>query len=316
MHSVVKHERYGRRSDEVTKPTRLRYFLEQTMNAVERLGNRLPDPAALFVALLLVVWIFSAVLASAHFDEVDPRTNQPITINNLLTGPALAKFLATMVPTFLAFPPLGLVLVAMLGVGVAQRSGFIAAALKALLNVTSRKLLTPVVILAGVLSHTAGDIGFLLVIPLAGAIFQAAGRHPLAGIAAAFAAVAGGFSANLIPSTVDPLLQGITQSAAQLIDPARRINPLCNWYFTAASSLLILILGWYLTDSVVEPRLQRTAVDGDTSDAGHSRILGRRERRGLVAGLIAVALGIIVLSVICLPPHSPDAVPTRPAIHS
>ena len=193
----------------------------------------------------------------------------------------------------------------MLGVGVAQRSGFIAAALKALLNVTSKKLLTPVVILAGVLSHTAGDIGFLLVIPLAGAIFQAAGRHPLAGVAAAFAAVAGGFSANLIPSSVDPLLQGITQSAAQLIDPARRINPLCNWYFTAASSLLILILGWYLTDAVVEPRLQRTAVDGHTSEAAHSRTLGRRERRGLIAGLIAVALGIIVLSVICLPPHSP-----------
>jgi len=176
----------------------------------------------------------------------------------------------------------------MLGVGVAQRSGFIAAALKALLNITSKKLLTPVVILAGVLSHTAGDIGFLLVIPLAGAIFQAAGRHPLAGIAAAFAAVAGGFSANLIPSSVDPLLQGITQSAAQLIDPARRINPLCNWYFTAASSLLILILGWYLTDAVVEPRLQRTAVDGDTSESAHSRTLGRRERRGLVAGLIGL----------------------------
>ena len=170
----------ARGSDEVTKPTMLRYFLERTMNAVERLGNRLPDPAALFVVLLLVVWISSAVLATGHFSDVDPRTNQPITINNLLTGPALANFLATMVPTFLAFPPLGLVLVAMLGVGVAERSGFIAAALKALLHVTSKKLLTPVVILAGVLSHTAGDVGLLLVIPLAGAIFQAAGRHPLA----------------------------------------------------------------------------------------------------------------------------------------
>ncbi len=154
----------ARGSDEVTKPTMLRYFLERTMNAVERLGNRLPDPAALFVVLLLVVWISSAVLATGHFSDVDPRTNQPITINNLLTGPALANFLATMVPTFLAFPPLGLVLVAMLGVGVAERSGFIAAALKVLLHVTSKKLLTPVVILAGVLSHTAGDVGLLLVI--------------------------------------------------------------------------------------------------------------------------------------------------------
>lgn len=130
----------ARGSDEVTKPTMLRYFLERTMNAVERLGNRLPDPAALFVVLLLVVWISSAVLATGHFSDVDPRTNQPITINNLLTGPALANFLATMVPTFLAFPPLGLVLVAMLGVGVAERSGFIAAALKALLHVTSKRL--------------------------------------------------------------------------------------------------------------------------------------------------------------------------------
>jgi aminobenzoyl-glutamate transport protein len=295
----------ARRSDDATKPTMLRYFLERTMNAVERVGNRLPDPAALFAVLLLLVWISSAVLASVHFNEVDPRTNQPITINNLLTGPALAHFLATMVPTFLAFPPLGLVLVAMLGVGVAQRSGFIAAALKALLNITLKNLLTPVVILAGVLSHTAGDIGFLLVIPLAGTIFQAAGRHPIAGIAAAFAAVAGGFSANLIPSSVDPLLQGITQSAAQLIDPARRINPLCNWYFTAASSFLILILGWYLTDSVVEPRLSRIAVDSNTCEVAYSQTLSRQERRGLVAGLIVVALGLAVLSVICLPAQSP-----------
>src|SRR5690606_25183924 len=167
---------------------------------------------------------------------------------NLLTSPALADFLSNMVTTFMGFAPLGIVLVAMLGVGVAEHSGFINAGLKSMLQITPKSLITPMLILVAIVSHTATDAGYVLVIPLGGVIFYAAGRHPIAGIAAAFAGVSGGFSANFIPSGIDPLLQGFTQSAARIIDPVIELNPLNNWYFTAASSMLITLLGWYVSD--------------------------------------------------------------------
>jgi len=235
------------------------------LDLIERVGNALPDPAVLFLSLMLLIWVLSALFAGVSFTEIDPRTGAPIVVKNLLTGPALADFLSNMVKTFTGFAPLGIVLAAMLGVGVAEHSGYINAGLKSMLKVTPRNLLTPMLILVAIVSHTATDAGYVLVIPLGGVIFHAAGRHPLAGIAAAFAGVSGGFSANFVPSGIDPLLQGFTQEAARIIHPGIELNPLNNWFFTSASSLLIIGLGWWLTDRVVEPRLRRVAVDGDES---------------------------------------------------
>ena len=276
-------------------------WLDRALNTVERVGNALPDPAALFLILLLVVWALSALLAPLAFSEIDPRSGEPIRVQNQLTGPAVAEFLATLVTTFTSFHPLGVVLVALLGVGVAEHTGFINAALKRLLSVTSASLLTPMLILVAVVSHTAADAGYVLVIPLGAVIFYAAGRHPLAGIAAAFAGVSGGFSANFVPSSLDPLLAGLTQEAAQIIAPERLVNPLCNWFFTGASSVLIIGLGWYLTDRVVEPRLRGTVVDGDVSEIPRMEELGSRERRGLNAGLLALLGGLAVLTLASLP---------------
>jgi aminobenzoyl-glutamate transport protein len=233
------------------------------LDGIERVGNALPDPAVLFLTLMLLIWVLSALFAGVGFTEIDPRTGAPIVVKDLLTGPALAEFLSNMVKTFTGFAPLGIVLAAMLGVGVAEHSGYINAGLKSMLKVTPRMLLTPMLILVAIVSHTATDAGYVLVIPLGGVIFHAAGRHPLAGIAAGFAGVSGGFSANFIPSGIDPLLQGFTQEAARIINPAMEVNPLNNWFFTSASTLLIVLVGWYLTDRVVEPRLKRVAVDSD-----------------------------------------------------
>lgn len=286
-------------------------WIDRALNAVERIGNKLPDPAALFLILLAVIWILSALLSNVQFAEIDPRSGKPIQINNQLTGAALATFLSTMVGTFTAFPPLGVVLVALLGVGVAEHTGFINASLKALLNFTPRLLLTPMLILVALLSHTAADAGYVLVIPLGGVIFYAAGRHPLAGIAAAFAGVSGGFSANFVPSSIDPLLAGLTQSAAQVINPARAVNPLSNWYFTAASCLLIMGVGWFLTDRIVEPRLKRDVkVDGNPDEMPKMETLGVRERRGLVAGLATLAVGVLLLALASVPSASPLRSPT------
>jgi aminobenzoyl-glutamate transport protein len=286
------------------RPTALDRFL----SVIEVAGNKLPDPALLFVAALLIVWVVSAVLANVSFAEIDPRNGKPIQVQSQLTGAALAAFLANMVTVFVNFPPLGVVLVALLGVGVAEHVGFLGAGLKAMLNITPGKLLTPMLVLVACLSHTATDAGYVLVIPLGGVIYYTAGRHPLAGIAAAFAGVSGGFSANLIPSGIDPLLQGFTQSAAQIVDPSRLVNPLSNWFFTGASTFLIMGLGWFLTDRVVEPRLVASAkVDGDLADMPKLEPLNPSERRGLVAG----GTTLLVLSALLFAAAAPGNSPLR-----
>jgi aminobenzoyl-glutamate transport protein len=285
---------------DVARPT----FIDRALNTIERVGNRLPDPAALFLILLGVVWALSALLAPMQFGEIDPRSGKPIQIHNQLTGAAVATFLSTMVTTFTGFHPLGVVLVALLGVGVAEHTGFINAGLKGLLSFTSARLLTPMIILVAIVSHTAADAGYVLVIPLGGVIFYAAGRHPLAGIAAAFAGVSGGFSANFVPSSLDPLLAGLTQSAAQVIDPTRTVNPLANWFFTGVSSILIIVVGWFLTDRVIEPRLRRVPIDGNAEEMPKMQELGPNERRGLTAGVLTLVVGMIVLFLASAPGSS------------
>jgi aminobenzoyl-glutamate transport protein len=280
-------------------------WIDRALNTIERLGNKLPDPAALFLILLVVVWVLSALLAPVSFTEIDPRNGQPIKINNQLTGAAIASFLANMVTTFTSFHPLGVVLVALLGVGVAEHTGFINASLKGLLSFTSVKLLTPMLILVAIVSHTAADAGYVLVIPLGGVIFYTAGRHPLAGIAAGFAGVSGGFSANFVPSSLDPLLAGLTQAAAGIIDPNRAVNPLSNWFFTGVSSLLIIGLGWFLTDRVIEPRLRNVEIDGDIQDMPKMERLGQKERRGLIGGLLTLFAALGLLALVSAPQSSP-----------
>ncbi|HSJ09533.1 MAG TPA: AbgT family transporter [Longimicrobiales bacterium] len=281
-----------------------RSSLDRALGWVERVGNALPDPAALFLILMLLVWVLSALLAPIQFTEIHPVTGEPIRVNNQLSGDAIANFLSTMVTTFTSFHPLGVVLVALLGVGVAEHTGFINAGLKGLLSLTSDKLLTPMLIFVAAISHTAADAGYVLVIPLGGIIFYAAGRHPLAGIAAAFAGVSGGFSANFIPSAIDPLLSGLSQSAAQIIDPARTVNPLSNIYFTGASTLLIVLVGWFITDRIVEPRLAGTAVDGNVDEIPKIEDLGPRERKGLLWSLLALGLGVALLVLVSVPETS------------
>ncbi|MFN3940034.1 MAG: AbgT family transporter, partial [Chitinophagales bacterium] len=255
----------------------------------------LPDPAVLFFSLMLLIWVLSAVFSTFTFSEIDPRSGAPIVVNNLLTGKSLAAFLSGMVTTFTGFAPLGIVLVAMLGVGVAENAGYINAGLKYLLSLTPKSLLTPMLILVAVVSHTAADAGYVLVIPLGGVIFYAAGRHPVAGIAAAFAGVAGGFSANFIPSGIDPLLQGFTQAAAQIINPEIQLNPLNNWFFTSASTLLIVALGWFITDKIVEPRLRTVPVDDDMSEQPKVEALNKVERRALLYANLTMVLLLFLL---------------------
>ena len=287
------------------RPPAKKSWLDRALDGIEVAGNKLPDPAVLFLILMIATWILSAVLAPIQFTEVNPRDGQPIRVINQLTGISLAQFMSNMVTTFTSFAPLGVVLVALLGVGVAEHTGFINAGLKWMLGFTPKSLLTPMLILVAIVSHTAADAGYVLVIPLGGVIFYAAGRHPLAGIAAAFAGVSGGFSANFIPSGIDPLLQGFTQAAGQLIDPGLQVNPLCNLGFTAASSILVIAVGWYLTDKVIEPRVTAgETIDGDPDEMPKMEELTPADKRGLFAGLASMVVGLVVLVLVVLPEDS------------
>lgn len=288
-------------------PQAARSSVQRFLDAVEWAGNRLPDPALLFVWALLITWGASWYLSTIQFSEIDPRTMtvdahgklaepQPIRVVNQLEGKALTSFLSKIVKTFVEFPPLGVVLVALLGVGVAEHTGLVNALIKALLSITPRNLLTPMLLFVAILSHSAGDTGYVLVIPLGAIIFATAGRHPLLGIVAAFAGVSGGFSASILPSSLDPLLQGFTQSAAQIIAPSRMVNPLCNYYFTSASALMVVLVGWWITDCVVEPRLAGVELDGDAANQPRLEPLTSTESWGLSGALVSllIAGGILV----------------------
>jgi aminobenzoyl-glutamate transport protein len=272
---------------------------------VERTGNLLPDPALIFVFALAATWVLSVVLAGVDFGELDPRSGEPLEIVNQLTGKSFTAFLVDLVGTYVSFPPLGLVLVVVLGVGVAEHSGLFGAAIKRMLDLTPGRLLTPMLALVSVLSHTIADAAMVIVVPLGGALFYAAGRHPLAGMVTAFCGIGGAFAANFIPSGVDPLLQGFTEKAAQIIDPAYQVNPLCNWGFLSFACIPVVLVTWWVADRVVEPRLAAITVDGDPEDMPEIHSLSKREVRSLWLSLAVLVGMLLVLVAVSAPAGSP-----------
>ncbi|MCH7400261.1 AbgT family transporter [Belliella kenyensis] len=279
--------------------------LDIFLDVIEKAGNKLPDPAMLFLILLILTWIFSAILAPIDFKAIDPISGQDLRVVNLLQGDRFADFLSNMIGIFIGFPPLGVVLLAMLGVGLAEHSGFINAGLKYLLSVTPRMLITPILVLVAIVSHTAADAGYVLVIPLGGVIFYAAGRHPMAGIAAAFAGVSGGFSANFIPSSIDPMIQSYTQAAAQIIEADISLNPLNNIIFTGLSSIVVIAVVWFLTDRVIEPRLNKTnKVDANLEDIPEMQTLESKEKKAFWIAFGTLILGSVLLFFWVLPEDS------------
>lgn len=269
---------------------------------IERTGNRLPDPVFLFIYLILILVGVSVVanllgLSVQHpINKTEDGAPETITAASLISAANLEKLLVEAPKTFTSFPPLGFVLVVMLGAGIAERAGLFAAAMRALVRSAPRSLLTPTVAFAGMVGHVAADAAYVVLIPLAGVLFAAAGRHPLAGIAAAFAAVSGGFSANLVPAQLDALLFGITQPAAQIVDPSWQANIAGNWYFIVGMLAVFVPLIWFVTDAIIEPRLKKfTRVDPQT-EAGKQAAQGDAplaigEKKGLgAAGLAALAV--------------------------
>lgn len=262
------------------------------LDVIERAGNRLPDPVSIFVLLAAAVAIASAIVSGLGLSVVHPVSGDRIEAVNLLNAAGLRRMLTEMVPNFTGFAPLGTVLVVLIGVGVAERTGLIGALLRALVLAVPRRAVTATVVFAGILSNLAADAGYVILTPLAAMLFAALGRHPVAGVAAVFAGIGGGFSANLLLNALDPLLSGITLEAAQLYDKDYAVYPTANYFFMAASVPVLVLVGWLVTEKVVEPRLGPWSGARDESALAP---LSPVERRGV---WIAAASALAVLAAI------------------
>lgn len=288
---------------------------------VERVGNKLPEPTMIFVWLIIFLMLLSALGQALGWSASLAYTGKEAPQWGTLTGGTLtysatslfseeniARLVTEMPKTLTSFAPLGLVMTLILGAAVAERSGMFSALIRASLRNAPRAVLTPIVAVIGMVSHHASDAAYVVFIPLAAVLYASVGRHPLAGLAAAFAGVSGGFAGNITPGQMDVLLFSFTQEAARIIDPAWTMNPLGNWYFILAIVFLFTPIIWFITDRIVEPRL---GVWGSEPDEELKAELARsevtpQERRGLrMAGLAALVIVATFAALTLWPGYTP-----------
>ncbi|QUW22938.1 AbgT family transporter [Sporosarcina sp. Marseille-Q4063] len=276
------------------------------LNFIEEKGNKLPDPVTIFIIFTLLVIGISHVLyilgIGVSFEGVNNESGQIETLTvksvSLLVPEGIAYMFSNVVKNFTSFVALGPVLVAMLGVGVAEKSGYISALMTNTVTKAPKKFVTPIVVLMGVLSNVAASVGYVVLVPLGAIIFLGFKRHPLAGLSAAFAGVAGGYSANLFLGTNDPLLSGITTEAAHILDAGYIVNPTDNWFFMFVSTFLIVIIGTLVTDKLIEPKLGKYIPDQAIE---HQNVVSSVEKKGLLWANISILVTIIAIALLVLP---------------
>ncbi len=228
------------------------------LDKVEIIGNKIPDITMLFFMATLICIILSWLLSHFTFDYIHPLSKQRIEVIDLFNASEMMALFSSMVKNFVNFPPLGITIVATLGIGIAEGSGYIATVLRKLLSAIHPRLITPSVIFIGVLAHVASDSAYVILMPVSAYLFYKVGKHPLAGIAAGFAGLSGGFAASYTPSIIDPILAGFTQTGARVLDPHYVVNVLCNFFFSFGSTFAVIACCWYITDKIVEPRLHKS----------------------------------------------------------
>ncbi|MEZ9604419.1 AbgT family transporter [Vibrio sp. 10N.261.55.A10] len=270
------------------------------LDSVEYLGNLLPHPITLFAIFCVAILVSSGIAGYFEVSVMDPRpegapgraADGMIYVVSLLNAEGLQLIVTNLVTNFVGFAPLGTVLVAMLGVAIAEHSGLLSAAMRGMVMGASKRMVTVTVVFAGIISNTASELGYVVLIPLAAMLFHSLGRHPLAGLAAAFAGVSGGYSANLLIGTVDPLLSGITETAAQMLDPSYSVGPESNWYFMFISTFFISIAGALVTEKIVEPKLGKYNVEDASEDLSNDSMgkLTAIEKKGLRLAGVAVLI--------------------------
>lgn len=269
-------------------------MIDRFLGLVENVGNKLPHPTTLFALFSAAIVILSWIVSQFDLQVVHPGTGETIKPVSLLSIEGIHQIILNLITNFTSFAPLGTVLVSLLGIAVAEHSGLIGTVLRFLVLKAPKNLLTFVIVFSGILSNTASEIGYVLLVPLSAIIFLAVGRHPIAGLAAAFAGVSGGYSANLLLGTIDPLLAGLSQEAAHIIDKSYEVNPAANYYFMFVSTFFIAGAGTWVTEKIVIPRLGEYKGAAETEEI---KPLSPDEKRGLIYSLVSmVILTLIILA--------------------
>lgn len=271
----------------------------KALDGIEVVGNRLPHPATLFALLAVLVVLLSWIGKLAGLHAIHPVDGSVIEVRSLLDGAGLRWMYENVTRNFVEFPPLGYVLAVMIGIGVAEGSGLFGVLIRAMVLGAPPRLVTFATVLAGVVSHLASEAGYVILIPLGAMVFHALGRHPMAGLAAAFCGVSGGFGANFLIGSVEPILAGLSTSAARILDPAMTISPAVNFYFMFVSGLLVVVVGTWVTEAIVEPRLGEYQ---GTAEKVPVEKLAATERRGLRWAGVALLVTLALLAAAVVPP--------------
>jgi len=267
---------------------------------VERIGNMVPHPAIIFFILTGIVIVLSVIFAALGttvvYEAYDPATSsqveQTASVRSLLSGDGIRFIFMSPVSNFLGFVSVGVILVAMIGVGLAEESGLIATLVRKIVAGAPKSLFTFIIVMVGVMSSIAADAGYLVLVPLGAAAFHSMGRHPLAGLAAAFSGVAAVFLVNLFVTPTDAILVEMTNEAIRTVNPAQEITIVGNLYFMIASSIIMGIIATVLTDRVIEPRLGPYSGEVPIEKAHE---LTAAERRGLrYAGYGLLGFGLVM----------------------
>ncbi len=287
-------------------------FFQKFLDSVEKIGNKLPNPVTLFVILAVLVIIISQILemmgvsvsydASKTVDGVAQIVKTEAKVISLMNVEGVRYIFSTMIKNFVAYPPLGVVLVAMLGVGMAEGTGLVDVLLKKTVSSTPKRFITLMLVFLGVMSNVASDVGYVVLIPLGAVIFLSLGRHPIAGLAAVFAGVSGGFSANLLVGPIDSMLGGISTASANIISHGYEVQATANWFFMIASTFVITIIGAFVTERIIEPRLG-SYIPKDDHDIDMGEIT-KEEEKGLKWAGITVLIYIIALLLMTVPKNA------------
>ncbi|WP_243297378.1 AbgT family transporter [Bacillus litorisediminis] len=286
----------------VKNKVRKKSLFYRFLDWIEVNGNKLPDVLTLFVIFTAIILVVSAIGSAAGWTAVNPATKEKIEAVNLLNGEGIKRILSEMVHNFVNFPPLGLVLVVMLGVGLAESTGLISAFMRRVVLAAPTKLILPIIVLIGIVGNAAADAALIVLPPVAAMIFLALKRNPIAGLVAAYAAVAGGFSANIMVNLLDALLAGFTESSAQIIDPEFKANPAMNYYFLLASTFVLLPVAVFVTTKIVEPRLG--AYTGIIPEDQDDTSLTSDEKRGLRWATISLSVYVVILLALTVPSNA------------
>ena len=298
-------------ADLPTQPGHHKSFMERLLDTVERVGNKVPHPAVIFVLLILFLIALSHVMylfgASVTFEQANPDTHAieetTVAAKSLLTAEGIRFMYTDVVQNFMNFNAVGVIIVAMLGVGVADAAGLVGALIRKLVIVAPRPLLTYILVFVGIVSSVAADAGYLVLIPLAAAAFISVGRHPLAGLGASFAAVAAVFSVNILIKPLDGILTEITNDAIHLVNPNESIDLTANFWFAAASVVMLTFVVSLITDRFVEPRLGKS--EGEIPPEAGEKSLTAEESRGLKYATWAILVVLAFFALLTLPSGAP-----------